>query len=75
MKTYQIHLIRHGLTDGNLKGRYIGSTDCPLASQGIAELKKMAGTYEYPRAEMYYSDYEYPLSRGGFLRGARASGG
>ncbi len=60
MKTYQIHLIRHGLTDGNLKGRYIGSTDCPLASQGIAELKKMAGTYEYPRAEMYYSS---PLLR------------
>ena len=30
MKTYRIHFIRHGLTDANLDGRYIGVTDLGL---------------------------------------------
>ena len=31
MKTFKLHLIRHGLTAGNLQGLYIGSgTDIPL---------------------------------------------
>ena len=31
MKSYQLHLIRHGLTQGNLDGLYVGSgTDLPL---------------------------------------------
>ena len=31
MKYYKLHLIRHGLTEGNLKGLYIGSgSDLPL---------------------------------------------
>lgn len=34
VKTYQIHLIRHGLTDGNTQGRYIGRTDLPLSGRG-----------------------------------------
>jgi broad specificity phosphatase PhoE len=30
MKTFKLHLIRHGLTSGNLQGLYIGSgTDIP----------------------------------------------
>ena len=38
-KYYKLHLIRHGLTAGNLEGRYIGSgTDLPLCGQGRAEL-------------------------------------
>ncbi len=35
----QIQLIRHGKTMGNLEKRYIGRTDEPLCSEGIAELK------------------------------------
>ena len=27
MKTYKFHLIRHGLTEANRDGRYIGTTD------------------------------------------------
>ena len=27
MKSYQIHLIRHGLTEANSDGKYIGATD------------------------------------------------
>ena len=31
MKYYKLHLIRHGLTEGNLQGLYIGSgSDLPL---------------------------------------------
>ena len=44
MKYYKLHLIRHGLTAGNLDGRYIGSgTDLPLCDQGrtqLADLKR-----------------------------------
>ena len=30
MKNYTIYLIRHGITEGNLEGKYIGLTDLPL---------------------------------------------
>ena len=40
MKSYQIHLIRHGMTQANLQGRYIGSTDVPLSQEGIEQLKQ-----------------------------------
>ena len=38
MKTFKLHLIRHGMTSGNLKGLYIGSgTDIPLCDEGRAQ--------------------------------------
>ncbi len=50
-------LIRHGKTQGNLEGRYIGSrTDEPLCPQGIAALKERA----YPPAVRVYTS---PLRR------------
>lgn len=60
MKSYTIHLIRHGITEGNLLGQYIGVTDSPLSQQGIEQLlqKKKAGGY--PQAQAYYTS---PLSR------------
>lgn len=54
MKTYQIHLIRHGITDGNLKGQYIGRTDVPLAQEGIEQLEKYREKYSYPQADAYF---------------------
>jgi len=54
MKSYQIHLIRHGITDGNLAGQYIGSTDLPLCSAGEEQLRTLAEKYEYPAAEAYF---------------------
>ncbi len=34
MKTYKLHLIRHGLTQGNLDGLYVGGgTDMPLCEE------------------------------------------
>ena len=39
MKTFKLHLIRHGMTAGNLQGLYIGSgTDLPLCDEGRAQL-------------------------------------
>ena len=40
MKTFKLHLIRHGVTEGNLQGLYIGSgTDLPLCQEGRAQLE------------------------------------
>lgn len=55
MKTYQIHLLRCGLTDANLDGRYIGRTDAPLSAESIADLKKLQARGGYPEAEVYYT--------------------
>lgn len=55
MKTYKIHLIRHGLTEGNLKQQYIGSTDLPLAAAGVAELIRLKEETDYPRVDAVYS--------------------
>ena len=42
MKTFKLHLIRHGMTAGNLQGLYIGSgTDIPLCDEGRAQLKEL----------------------------------
>ena len=34
MVTYKLHFIRHGMTDGNRTGRYVGRTDVPLCQEG-----------------------------------------
>ena len=49
MKYYKLHLIRHGLTAGNLQGLYIGSgTDLPLCDEGRAQLKTLKKDFDYP---------------------------
>lgn len=60
MKSYVIHLVRHGLSEGNLKGQYIGSTDSPLSEQGAREIRRLKKNGRYPAAQRYYSS---PLSR------------
>ena len=45
MKTYQIHFIRHGLTDGNLTGKYIGGTDSPLCEKGEKDLISLSSQH------------------------------
>ena len=37
MKNYYLYLIRHGLTQGNLDGKYIGQTDLALCPDGEKE--------------------------------------
>lgn len=61
MKTYKIHLIRHGLTEGNEKGLYIGNrTDYPLSNEGRRELTKMREENDYPAIQKLYTS---PLLR------------
>lgn len=56
MKTYKIHLIRHGLTDANLEGRYIGlRTDLPLCPTAVKELKELYETGGYPYINALYT--------------------
>ena len=50
MKTYKIHLIRHGLTQGNLDGQYVGHRDIPVCEQGILSLRQMKEEMTYPDA-------------------------
>ena len=51
-----IWLIRHGMTEGNKYGRYIGVTDEPLCEEGIKQLKGKT----YPIPEMLFVS---PLTR------------
>lgn len=55
MQTYRLHFIRHGLTDGNLNGEYIGRTELPVTPEGISELEMLKSEIEYPYAEKVYS--------------------
>lgn len=56
MKTFKIHLIRHGMTDANIRGAYIGCrTDLPLSPEGVRELQDLRQAVEYPDIEKLYS--------------------
>lgn len=55
MKTYKLHLIRHGMTDGNIKGQYIGRTELPVTPEGVAELIKLKENLQYPEVQKIYS--------------------
>ena len=61
MKTFKLHLIRHGITAGNLQGLYIGSgTDIPLCDEGRAQLADLKERFEYPQVDTVFSS---PLMR------------
>ncbi len=55
MKTYKLHLIRHGMTEGNLKGQYIGRTELPVTPEGITMLTNLKNDIEYPFVDRVYS--------------------
>ena len=46
MRGYRISLIRHGLTEANDKGIYIGRTDYPLSANGESELCSKMEMYD-----------------------------
>lgn len=60
MKAYRLQLLRHGMTQGNLDGKYIGVTDLPLCAEGVDELYKKLEDNEYPSVQKVYSS---PLKR------------
>ena len=60
MKSYYIHLIRHGAINPTLQGRYIGTTDVPLSDRGKTALRKLDHEMDYPYAKVVFSS---PLKR------------
>ncbi len=60
MKSYVIHLIRHGSIDETLSGKYIGTTDVPLSDKGKTALRKLDYDYSYPGAQALFTS---PLKR------------
>ncbi|MCM1132080.1 MAG: histidine phosphatase family protein [Ruminococcus flavefaciens] len=60
MKGYRISIIRHGMTEANESGIYIGSTDMPLSGKGAGELASKMDEFDYPSVQRVYSS---PLSR------------
>lgn len=55
--TRDIHLIRHGITEGNQKGWYYGALDLPLTNEGIDRLVALSKEGIYPSGEeaVFYS--------------------
>ena len=60
MVSYKLYMIRHGVTQGNLEGKYIGSTDLPLCQSGRRALRKLRKEREYPTVQKVYTS---PLQR------------
>lgn len=60
MKSYYIHLIRHGAISPTLKGRYIGTTDVPLSEDGKIDIRRLDATADYPYAKVVFTS---PLKR------------
>ena len=60
MKGYKIRLIRHGMTEANTEGRYIGITDTPLSEEGVKQLYDKADKLNYGRVQKVYVS---PLKR------------
>ena len=60
MKSYYVHLIRHGAVSPTLKGRYIGMTDVPLSEEGKAGIRRLEANLDYPYAKVVFSS---PLKR------------
>ncbi|MDR1465515.1 MAG: histidine phosphatase family protein [Oscillospiraceae bacterium] len=51
MKSYLIALLRHGTSEGEAEGRYIGHTDAQLTAEGRAQLRALREEYGYPAAQ------------------------
>lgn len=60
MRAYRLYLIRHGITQGNMEGKYIGSTDLPLNEFGRKQLTDLKEHMIYPSAGRVYSS---PMKR------------
>ncbi len=60
MLNYTLYLVRHGITEGNLQGKYIGFTDLPLCDEGYAAIAGYKSSDFYPPVQKVYSS---PLKR------------
>lgn len=60
MKAYRISILRHGITEANENGIYIGKTDLPLSEAGREMLEDKYDQLEYPKVQRVYTS---PLER------------
>ncbi len=60
MRGYRVTFIRHGLTDANDRGIYIGKTDMPLSESGRQAVIEAKETRDYPEVRRVFSS---PLLR------------
>lgn len=60
MMGYRLSVFRHGKTEANEKGIYIGKTDYSLSEAGKKELSEKKEDYIYPKVQRVYSS---PLKR------------
>lgn len=60
MKNYYLYLIRHGITQGNLDGKYIGQTNLSLCPEGAKAIESLCADDIYPEVGKVYSS---PLAR------------
>ena len=60
MQAYHIYLIRHGLTQANIEGKYIGETDLDLCEEGVEEIRDLKACFSYPAVGRVYTS---PLRR------------
>ena len=61
MKGYRLSILRHGLTNANDRGIYLGSrTDYSLSDKGRAQLVDKMDEFEYPKVQRVYSS---PMKR------------
>ena len=63
MKSYKIYLIRHGMTEANEQGMYLGQLDSPLSPSGLRHLLDMKTAFDYPILSPHAMLYAAPLSR------------
>ncbi len=54
-RVWDVLLLRHGQTQGNLERRYVGSRDEGLCSQGVEALLERKGQGLYPGADLVFS--------------------
>jgi len=64
----QLCLVRHGQTDWNIEGRYMGQSDVPLNRDGRAQAHILARQLErHPFAAVYTSDLERARETAGII--------
>ena len=51
----KLTLLRHGITEGNRRRLYYGSTDLPLLQEGWEALEDLRAQGGYPTATLFYT--------------------
>ena len=65
-------LVRHGETDWNAEGRYLGQSDLPLSQRGVEQVRHLAARLESREIDtVYSSDLRRAMQSAALLVGDR----